>query len=699
MEYHQPTSDEAERMRLFALTEEIAHVGHWYWNVADGRLFWSDEAHRIHGADPAQFFPSLESAIAAFHPDDRVTVLQQLTGSLHTREPFDLDARLIRSDGTERSIVLRGRPEFDADGRVAAVLVVLQDVTNLRWAEDRYRDEAPESDRPSDPDPAADPSDVANADLLATVSHEIRAALNNMLGMSELLLDGDLTDRQRQFTRTVRDSGQSLLDSLGGIVEFSAMEAAEPALDEQDFDLLATIDGAVEWLAPRADKKGLDIPAVVAADVPTALHGDAGRLRQILLNLLSNAIKFTEAGGVTLSVETTGDETAAGETVPRFEVSDTGVGTTAELRRNLFDGPAQRGTPETTPKGGTGLGLAVCRHLVTRMGGRIGVEDNVGQGSRFWFTVPFRRQAEGNDAPWTRPLSTLIGRRAVVGDGNAENRAAVVRQLEAIGMEVSSAGDPGEVLGTLMAAAKVDAPIDLLILDQAMLAADGGALAEQLNRNGDLANPRPIVMAAPDAAKESGTRVLVKPFRPSGLLTCLTRLAAENTTPAPADQPKQRRPILVVEDNDIERRLAATVLEHAGYEAVTLSDGHAALTALADRDYDVVLIDLNMPDIDGFETARRIRRLDHARANVPIIAMTENVVANIRERCLHAGMNDCISKPVDKTELCKKVDVWASLDRAANETRLSGAFPDRTVDDRVLDRLRAGTANGRLDLS
>ncbi len=691
-------------MRLFALTEEIAHVGHWYWNVADGRLFWSDEAHRIHGADPERFFPTLESAIAAFHPDDRVAVLQHLTGSLHTREPFDLDARLIRADGAERGIVLRGRPEFDQDGRVAAVLVVLQDVTNLRWAEDRYRDEAP---APKAADANAEPSDIANANLLATVSHEIRAALNNMLGMSELLLDGELTDRQRQFTHTVRDSGQSLLDSLGGIVEFSEMEATEPALDNQDFDLLATIDGVIEWLGPRAHKKGLDIPAVVTADVPTALRGDAGRLRQILLNLLSNAIKFTEAGGVTLSVETADDDAKSGETVLRFEVSDTGVGMTAEMRNALFETPKKHPAPETEPTGNTGLGLAVCRHLVTRMGGRIGVEGNAGQGSRFWFTVPLQRQPEGNEAPWTRPLSDLIGRRAVVGDTNAANRAAIVRQLEAIGMEVSSAGDAGEVLGTLMAAAKVAAPIDLLILDRAVLAEDGGSLARQLCGNGDLANPQPVVMATPEEAKEAGARVLVKPLRPTGLLASLTSLAesqdpTEVDEPEPAEpaiRPDQNRPILVVEGNEVERQLATTVLEHAGYEAIAVNNGHAALTALADRDYAVVLIDLNMPDIDGFETARRIRRLDHARANVPIIAMTDSVQAKSRERCLHAGMNDCISKPVDKAELGKKIDVWTSLERPANETRISGAFPAPSVEDRVLARLRARTASGRLDLS
>ncbi|MDP1616645.1 response regulator [Phenylobacterium sp.] len=595
-------------------------------------------------------------------PEDRPAAKVVWDRHQATGEPFRVEYRVNRTDGKEVWAFSTSELISDSQGRPQRLIGALQNITARKVAEAemaRARDDAEAANR-------------AKSEFLANMSHEIRTPMNGVIGMNSLLLRSTLAPEQRKFAEAVQSSAESLLAIINDILDVSKLEAGKVDLEAIDFDLTDLVENVAELLAPRAAEKNLEIACYLDDGAQGGFTGDPTRLRQILLNLAANAVKFTERGFVAIEVKS--EDLSQGRRQLRFEVADTGPGLSREAKVGLFQKFHQADGSITRKYGGTGLGLSICRQLVELMGGRIGVSDRPGGGCVFWVELELSPAAAPRAVP-AQPCM-LDGVRVLVVDDIDLNRHIFRRQLEAEGALITEAEGGREALA-LMAKARDDgAPFDILLLDHMMPGMAGDEVARAVRAAGGADQPRIVMASSMGAPSRTELETwpaldafLTKPVRHHVLTECLGRMALSSrpgpasapaapeavvTLPPEPDAPAAR--ILLVEDNEINTLLTKTLLSEIGCHVDCVVNGALAVAAVEAETYDLILMDMQMPVMDGLEATRRIRTVEGPAGRTPIIAMTANAMQSDQDACFAAGMDDFVSKPIQPSAFLKTVE-------------------------------------------
>jgi len=650
---------EKERSLLASIVESSGNA--IYSEAGDLTITsWNPAAEKLFGYGASEVMGHSAALLAPL--DRRGEILQHARSVRLSGKPENFETRQMRKDGSVIDVAITQSPVLDPSGAVVALSVTAQDVSDRKRMEAELaqaRDAAMEGAR-------------LKSEFLANMSHEIRTPLNSVIGMTGLLLDTELNPEQREFAHDVREGGDALLSLINNILDYSKIAAGKLTFEDIDFDLNDAIEGAVELVVNQARSKGLEVTASVDPEVPRRLRGDPGRLRQILVNLLGNAIKFTAHGEVGVWVSKLGENPQEADL--RFEVRDSGIGIPREKLHLLFEAFSQVDASTTRHYGGTGLGLSIARELVQGMRGTIAVSSTPGAGSIFWFTLKLAKPVD-TSRPASERFASLTGTKIIIVDDNANSRLILERQVSAWDMlprTVASAEEALAVMG--------GEPFGVALLDVMMPEVDGIELARRIKADPALAKTAVIFVSSVGSRSAFAARLLglnvgawlMKPVPESSLYDALVKVLPsapdlgaktdaapkENRGPTPSPSAGKFKlsagrelKVLLAEDNPINQKVATLQLRKLSVEVEVVANGREAVEAASRRPYDVILMDCQMPEMDGYEATREIRRREGAGRHTTIVAMTANALPGDREKCLAAGMDSYISKPVTQGAL------------------------------------------------
>lgn len=613
------------------------------------------------------------------NPDDKVEIDKHLASA----QSWYGEVNLVSSSGESMTVLLRADSIKSEDGTIQANIFIHTNITDRKQMEQQLLKAKQEAEqvneylqtstaKANEMAAAAEEANAAKSAFLANMSHEIRTPMNGIIGMTSLLIDTELTKEQIEYANVIRSSSDSLLSLINDILDFSKVEAGKLELEIIKFDIRHTVNDVIEMMYPAAMKKQLSIFHTVSDDIPRYFNGDPSRIKQILNNLCSNAIKFTEDGQISVNVEKQKQDEHS--THLHFSVTDTGIGIPQNAIPELFKTFTQADSSTTRKFGGTGLGLAISKKLTEFMGGTMGVRSKSGEGSTFWFTVKLQNAEDDKDQKILEEKS-LEGKKILIVDDNLTVCKLFADMVKTLGCKAECAINANGALKTLRTAYSRSEPFDIAIVDFMMPEIDGETLAKLIRKDNKLNNNIQMIMLTSAGARGDSAKMfkagfsayLQKPVKKEDLFRCLITVINQNnmkpskqiiTRHSLHEEQQKNLSILLVEDNPTNQQVASLMLKQLGFRADSVANGKEAVEAIELRPYDIIFMDCQMPEMDGYEATRRIRKMSSDKNGIPIIAMTANAMRGDREKCIEAGMDDYIAKPVKPSDFGNAIARW-----------------------------------------